>query len=78
MNNDVEYECVPSALFNTYGIKKDNSCQNLPTIQKGGLDYVKSVLKGHCACTMLTNIKICFIILSPAWGQYFKISKRNL
>ena len=25
MNNDVPFECVPSALFNTYGIKKDNS-----------------------------------------------------
>ena len=47
MNNDVPFECVPSALFNTYGIKKDNSCQFLPTVQKGGLDYVKSVLNGH-------------------------------
>ncbi len=47
MNNDVEYECVPSALFNTYGIKKDNSCKYLPTVKKGGSDYVKSVLNGH-------------------------------
>jgi len=49
MNYDVEYECVPSALFNTYGIKKDNSCQYLPTVQKDGLDYVKSALNRNNA-----------------------------
>ncbi len=49
MNNDLEYECVPSALFSTYGIKKDNSCDYLPTVQKGWLDYVKSVLNRNNA-----------------------------
>ena len=44
MNNDIEYECVPSALFNTYGIKKDNSCEYLRSVYHGGLDYVKSIL----------------------------------
>ena len=43
MNNDVEYECVPSALFNTYGIKKDNSSEYLPCVYHGKLDYIKSV-----------------------------------
>ena len=43
INNGVEYECVPSALFNAYGIKKDDSCEYLPTVPKGGLDYFKSV-----------------------------------
>ena len=44
MNNDIEYECVPSALFNTYGIKKDNSCEYLRSVYHGGLDYVKCIL----------------------------------
>ena len=46
MNNDIEYECVPSALFNTYGIKKDNSCEYLHSVYHGGIDYVKNVLNG--------------------------------
>ena len=45
MNNDIEYECVPSALYNTYGIKKEKSYEYLHVIQKGGLDYIKSFLK---------------------------------
>ena len=32
MNNDVEYECVPSALYNTYGIKKENHFDYLASI----------------------------------------------
>ena len=46
MNNDIEFECVPSALFNTYGIKKDNSCEYLHSVYHGGIDYVKNVLNG--------------------------------
>ena len=45
MNNDIEYECVPSALFNTYGIKKDNSKEYLRSVYHGGIDYVKTILK---------------------------------
>jgi hypothetical protein len=30
MNNDVPFECVPSALFLTYGNKADNSCRLNP------------------------------------------------
>jgi hypothetical protein len=44
MNNDVEYECVPSALFLTYGIKTGDSCQYLPSVYHGGLSYVKTIL----------------------------------
>ena len=44
MNNDIAYECVPSALYNTYGIKKENSYDYLHSIHKGGLNYVKSCL----------------------------------
>ena len=44
MNNDIEYECVPSALFNTYGIKKDNSKEYLRSVYHGGIDYVKTIL----------------------------------
>ena len=44
MNNDVPFECVPSALFNTYGIKKDNSCEYLSSVYHGGLPYVKTIL----------------------------------
>ena len=34
MNNDVEYECVPSALFNTYGIKKIIHANICPQFKK--------------------------------------------
>ncbi len=44
MNNDVAFECVPNALFKTYGTKKEKSNQDLHSIHKGGLDYVKNVL----------------------------------
>ncbi len=43
MNNDVPFECVPSAWFNTYGNKKDNSCEYLPSVYHGGLPYVKTI-----------------------------------
>ncbi len=49
MNNDVPFECVPSALFNTYGIKTDNSCQYLPSVYHGGLAYVKTILNRNNA-----------------------------
>jgi hypothetical protein len=45
MNNDIEFECVPNALFKTYGTKKEVSNQYLHSVHKGGLDYVKSVSK---------------------------------
>ena len=44
MNNDIAFECVPNALFKTYGTKKEVSNQYLHSVHKGGLDYVKSVL----------------------------------
>ena len=44
MNNDIEFECVPNALFKTYGTKKEISNQYLHSVHKGGLDYVKNVL----------------------------------
>ncbi len=44
MNNDIAFECVPNALFKTYGTKKEKSNQYLHSIHKGGLDYVKNVL----------------------------------
>ena len=44
MNNDIEFECVPNALFKTYGTKKEVSNQYLHSVHKGGLDYVKNVL----------------------------------
>mgnify|MGYP000932115616 CR=1 FL=1 len=44
MNNDIEFECVPNALFKTYGTKKETSNQYLHSVHKGGLDYVKKVL----------------------------------
>ncbi len=44
MNNDVEFECVPNALFKTYGNIKETSNQFLHSVHKGGLDYVKSIL----------------------------------
>ena len=49
MNNDVEYECVPSALYNTYGIKKEKSYDYLHCVYHGKLDYVKSVLNRNNA-----------------------------
>jgi len=42
MNNDIAFECVPNALFKTYGTKKEKSNQYLHSIHKGGLDYVKN------------------------------------
>ena len=42
--NDIEYQCVPSALFNTYGIKKDKSYDYLHSVYHGGLSYVKTIL----------------------------------
>ena len=44
MNNDIEFECVPNALFKTYGTKKEKSYEYLHSVHKGGLDYVKSCL----------------------------------
>ena len=44
MNNDIAFECVPNALFKTYGTKKEISNQYLHSVHKGGLDYVKNVL----------------------------------
>ena len=44
MNNDIAFECVPNALFKTYGTKKEVSNQYLHSVHKGGLDYVKSIL----------------------------------
>ena len=44
MNNDIEFECVPNALFKTYGTKKETSNQYLHSVHKGGLEYVKNVL----------------------------------
>ena len=44
MNNDIEFECVPNALFKMYGTKKENSYEYLPCVCKGGLEYVKSCL----------------------------------
>ena len=44
MNNDIAFECVPNALFKTYGTKKEVSNQYLHSVHKGGLDYVKNVL----------------------------------
>ena len=44
MNNDIKFECVPNALFKTYGTKKEISNQYLHSVHKGGLDYVKNVL----------------------------------
>ena len=44
MNNDIEYQCVPYALFNTYGIKKDKSYDYLHSVYHGGLSYVKTIL----------------------------------
>ncbi len=41
MNNDIEFECVPNALFKTYGTKKETSNQYLHSVHKGGLEYVK-------------------------------------
>jgi hypothetical protein len=41
MNNDIAFECVPNALFKTYGTKKEVSNQYLHSVHKGGLDYVK-------------------------------------
>ena len=44
MNNDIAFECVPNALFKTYGTKKEVSNQYLHSVHKGGLDYVKNAL----------------------------------
>ena len=44
MNNDIEFECVPNALFKTYGTKKEKTYEYLHSVHKGGLDYVKKVL----------------------------------
>ena len=44
MNNDIEFECVPNALFKMYGTKKENSYEYLSCVCKGGLEYVKSCL----------------------------------
>jgi hypothetical protein len=42
MNDDTEFECVPSALFKMYGNKAERS--RIPFIVNGGMDAVKSVL----------------------------------
>jgi hypothetical protein len=44
MNNDIEFECVPNALFKTYGTKKEKSYEYLHSVHKGGLEYVKACL----------------------------------
>ncbi len=41
---NIEFECVPNALFKTYGTKKEVSNQYLHSVHKGVLDNVKSVL----------------------------------
>ena len=41
--------CVPSALYNTYGIKKEKSYDYLHCVYHGKLDYVKSVLNRNNA-----------------------------
>ena len=56
MNNDIEYECVPSALFNTYGIKKDNSKEYLRSVYHGGIDYVKTILNRNNTSSQETKI----------------------
>ena len=40
MNNDIAFECVPNALFKTYGTKKEVSNQYLHSVHKGGLEYL--------------------------------------
>ena len=47
MNNDIPYECIPNALFKTYGTKKEKSYEYLHSVHKGGLDYVKSILNRY-------------------------------
>jgi hypothetical protein len=54
MNNDIAFECVPNALFKTYGTKKEVSNQYLHSVHKGGLDYVKK---------KTTFFKVVFLII---------------
>ena len=56
MNNDIEFECVPNALFKTYGTKKETSNQYLHSVHKGGLDYVKKVLNRNNTTQVETPI----------------------
>ncbi len=45
MNNDIAFECVPNALFETYGTKKEKSNQYLHSIHKGGFRLCKECFK---------------------------------
>jgi hypothetical protein len=56
MNNDIEFECVPNALFKTYGTKKEISNQYLHSVHKGGLEYVKNVLNRNNTTQVETPI----------------------
>ena len=56
MNNDIEFECVPNALFKTYGTKKETSNQYLHSVHKGGLEYVKNVLNRNNTTQVETPI----------------------
>ena len=38
MNNDIEFECVPNALFKTYGTKTAKTYEYLHSVHKGGLE----------------------------------------
>jgi len=56
MNNDIPYECIPNALFKTYGTKKEKSYEYLHSVHKGGLDYVKKVLNRNNTTQVETPI----------------------
>ena len=58
MNNDIEFECVPNALFKTYGTKKEKTYEYLHSVHKGGLDYVKKVLNRNNIIDVNTEDKV--------------------
>ena len=58
MNNDIEFECVPNALFKTYGTKKEKLYEYLHSVHEGGSDDVNSDLNRNTINDVNTEDKV--------------------
>ena len=47
VNNEIPYECVPNALNKCYGDRERKNREFIAKIAKGGIEYIKNVLKTY-------------------------------
>jgi hypothetical protein len=45
MNDETPFECIPNALVKMYGNREAGRTKYISPVVKGGIDYVKSILK---------------------------------